>query len=193
MVIPTSWARRSFRPVCCNGHVQLNPYGEDPVRLAVDLVTRPPRTPAELGRRCAAAGLAVGTAPTAADLQEVERYLALWLGVVDAESAPTRAERLNRLLAQSAAHPRLTDHGTGGWHLHYRDPDLPLAGVLRAVVSVGTALHLTGRGMTRLRRCALEECRGPFADVSRGGRQRYCSPACANRDAVRRHRAKKLA
>ncbi|RAG62710.1 CGNR zinc finger domain-containing protein, partial [Burkholderia multivorans] len=27
-------------------------------------------------------------------------------------------------------------------------------------------------------------------DVTRGGRQRYCSVRCANRDAVRRHRAK---
>ncbi|WP_344107931.1 CGNR zinc finger domain-containing protein [Kribbella alba] len=26
--------------------------------------------------------------------------------------------------------------------------------------------------------------------MSRGGRQRYCSPACANRDAARRHRSK---
>jgi hypothetical protein len=171
--------------------VHLNPYGEDPVRLAVDLVNYPPRTAAELGRRCGAAGVVVDVPPTPGDLQEVERFLALWLGVVDAESAQVRAERLNRLLAQSSAHPRLTDHAHDGWHIHYRDPDLPLCGVLRALISVGTALHLTGRGMTRLRRCALDECRSPFADFSRGGRQRYCSPACANRDAVRRHRAKK--
>jgi predicted RNA-binding Zn ribbon-like protein len=173
--------------------VHLNPYGEDPVRLAIDLINYPPRTPAELGRRCASAGVVVDVQPSASDLQEVERFLALWLGVVDAESAQTRAERLNRLLAQSSAHPRLTNHASDGWHIHYRDPDLPLAGVLRTLISVGTALHLTGRGMTRLRRCALEECRSPFGDFSRGGRQRYCSPACANRDAVRRHRAKKSA
>jgi len=171
--------------------VHLNPYGEDPVRLAADLVNYPPRTPAELGRRCVTAGLVVDVPPTAGDLQEVERYLALWLGVVDAESGDLRAERLNRLLAQSSSYPRLSNHAGDGWHLHYRDPDLPLGGVIRALISVGTALHLTGRGMTRLRRCALEECRSPFGDFSRGGRQRYCSPACANRDAVRRHRAKR--
>lgn len=170
--------------------MHLNPYGEDPVRLATNLVNYPPRTPAELGRRCAAAGLVTDSKPVADDLHEVERFLALWLGVVDADSAQTRAERLNRLLAQSSAHPRLTNHAGDGWHLHYRDPGLSLAGVLRALISVGTALHLSGRGMTRLRRCALEECHSPFGDFSRGGRQRYCSPACANRDAVRRHRAK---
>lgn len=168
----------------------MNPYGEDPVRLAVDLVNYPPRTAAELSKRCASAGVVAVAASTADDLREIERFLALWLGVVDSDSAEVRAERLNRLLAQSSAYPRLTNHTSDGWHLHYRDPDLSLAGVLRALVSVGTALHLTGRGMTRLRRCALDECRSPFGDFSRGGRQRYCSPGCANRDAVRRHRAK---
>lgn len=173
--------------------MHLNPYGEDPVRLAVDLVNYPPRNGAELARRCAAAGVVTDANAGGDDLQEVERFLALWLGVVDADSSDVRAERLNRLLAQSSAHPRLTNHASDGWHIHYRDADLSLAGVLRALISVGTALHLAGRGMTRLRRCALEECRSPFGDFSRGGRQRYCSPACANRDAVRRHRAKKPA
>lgn len=173
--------------------MRLNPYGEDPVRLAVDLVNRPPRNSAELARRCSAAGVVTDALAGPDDLQEVERFLALWLGVVDADSTEVRAERLNRLLAQSSAHPRLTNHASDGWHIHYRDAGLSLAGVLRALISVGTALHLTGRGMDRLRRCALDECRSPFGDFSRGGRQRYCSTACANRDAVRRHRAKKSA
>jgi len=65
-----------------------------------------------------------------------------------------------------------------------------IAGVLEALFSVGTALHLVGRGMHRLGRCALDECTAIYADTSRNGRQRYCSPKCANRDAVRRHRAR---
>jgi predicted RNA-binding Zn ribbon-like protein len=44
--------------------------------------------------------------------------------------------------------------------------------------------------MDRLGRCAAADCGAPFADVSRTGRQRYCSPACGNRDAVRRHRSR---
>jgi predicted RNA-binding Zn ribbon-like protein len=173
--------------------VHLNPYGEDPVRLAVELVVYPPSSSADLAKRCTAAGVVVDARPTSSDLLEVERFLALWLSVVDAGSTELRAERLNRLLAQSSAHPRLTNHAHDGWHIHYRDDDLSLSGVLRALISVGTALHLTGRGMERLRRCALEECNNPFGDFSRGGRQRYCSPPCANRDAVRRHRAKRYA
>ena len=170
--------------------MHLNPYGEDPVRLATGLVAAPPGTAAELAERCAEVGVVVEQPAAAADLRELETFLARWLAVVDAELPRVRAERLNELLAETSAYPRLTDHAGDGWHIHYRDSGLRLAAVLRALISVGTALHLSGRGMDRLRRCALTECRLPFGDFTRGGRQRYCSPACANRDAVRRHRAK---
>lgn len=162
------------------------------MRLAVDLATVPPGTPAELERRCVAAGLVAGTPATGADLAATHRLLAEWCAVVDAPDAPTRAALLNDLLADATAHPRLTDHA-GGFHLHYRDDDLPLAGVLRALVATGTALHLVGRGMDRLGRCARSGCDRVYADTSRGGKQRYCSPACANRAAVRRHRARHAA
>ncbi|MGW8881668.1 CGNR zinc finger domain-containing protein, partial [Streptomyces mirabilis] len=113
-----------------------------------------------------------------------------WEKVVDAEEEYERAELLNRMLAAAAAHPRLTDHAEDGWHLHYRDDRQPLGPLLFSLISVGTALHLAGRGMRRLRRCAVTECAVIFADTSRTGRQRYCSRQCANRDAVRRHRAR---
>lgn len=85
------------------------------------------------------------------------------------------------------SHARLTEHD-GLWHLHYREDDVPLGTVLSSLIASGTALHLVGRGMERLGRCALGECRRVYADVSRTGKQRYCSARCANRDAVRRHR-----
>jgi hypothetical protein len=173
--------------------MHLNPYGEDPVRLAVALATDRPRTAEELAARSLAEGVVVDRTPTDHDVAEVDRFLDRWLEVVDAGTERLRAERLNRLLAEASAFPRLTDHAGDGWHLHYRAADLPLAGVLRALISVGTALHLTGRGMDRLHRCALTDCARPFGDFSRGGRQRYCSPACANRDAVRRHRSRRTA
>ena len=98
-------------------------------------------------------------------------------------------------MAQATAYPRLTDHGQEGWHLHYRDDaNDSLPDVLRAVISVGTAMHLTTRGIHRLSRCAAGEmegdpCTSVVVDVTRNGRQRYCSVRCANRAAVRRHRA----
>ncbi len=168
--------------------MQLNPYGQDAVLLAVDLANHAPSSPGELETRCVAAGLVVERPAVPRDLDQAREYLARWVEVVDTAEPAKRAALLNALLASSAAHPRLTEHTGTGWHIHYRDDDMALVGILRSLISVGTALHLTGRGMRRLGRCAAGGCDRVFADVSRTGRQRYCTPGCANRDAVRRHR-----
>jgi predicted RNA-binding Zn ribbon-like protein len=170
--------------------VQLNPYGEDAVNLAADLANRRPADAEELADRCRAAGLVLELPVTPKDLGRARAALDAWEGVVDATDEYERAGLLNRMLAEATAYPRMTNHVGTGWHLHYRDEGQPLGSQLYSLISVGTALHLTGRGMHRLRRCDVTECTRAFADTSRTGRQRYCSPRCANRDAVRRHRAR---
>ncbi|MEV7887673.1 CGNR zinc finger domain-containing protein [Streptomyces sp. NPDC002817] len=170
--------------------MHLNPYGEDAVNLAADLANRRPASAGELADRCRAAGLVVEGPATPKDLERTGEVLDAWEKVVDATDEHERAELVNRMLSAAAAYPRMTNHVGTGWHLHYRDEGQPLGGVLFSLIAVGTALHLTGRGVHRLRRCAVTECTTVFADTSRTGRQRYCSPRCANRDAVRRHRAR---
>ncbi|KQU47710.1 hypothetical protein ASG84_06455 [Rhodococcus sp. Leaf278] len=170
--------------------MHINPYGEYAVKLGIDLLNAPPTTATELGERCVDAGLVPDWTATDADLADTLDFLGQWARVVDADTETDRAEALNVLLAQAAAYPRLTDHAGDGWHMHYRDPNIALGGVIRALVSVGAALHLTGRGMSRLSRCAATDCSLAFADTSRTGTQRYCGTVCSNRDAVRRHRAR---
>lgn len=169
--------------------MHLNPYGEDAVNLAADLANRRPTSADELVDRCRAAGLTPERPVTADDLDRTLAALNAWEEIIDAAGDEERADLLNRMLAEAAAYPRLTSHADTGWHLHYRDAQQPLGSVLFTLFAVGTALHLTGRGMHRLRRCEVIECDTAFADTSRTGRQRYCSQRCANRDAVRRHRA----
>ncbi|MFC7380620.1 CGNR zinc finger domain-containing protein [Sphaerisporangium rhizosphaerae] len=171
--------------------MHLNPYGQDAVCLMADLTNLPPGSLDELVERCLGAGLVVDMPTDGKDLTRTLDLIERWTEIVDAVDDRRRAELVNRLLATATAHPRLTDHGGSGWHLHYRDNGLPLGEVLQALVAVGTALHLTGRGMSRLGRCAREGCDRVYVDVSRGGAQRYCSPRCSNRDAVRRHRARR--
>jgi predicted RNA-binding Zn ribbon-like protein len=170
--------------------MHLNPYGEDAVNLAADLANRRPASGADLAQRCRAAGLLVERPVTPWDIDRTRAVLDEWEKVVDTTDERERAALVNRMLAAAAAHPRLTDHGGRGWHLHYRDDGQPLGAVLAALIPVGTALHLVGRGMHRLGRCAVDGCTMIFADTSRLGRRRYCSQRCANRDAVRRHRAR---
>jgi predicted RNA-binding Zn ribbon-like protein len=171
--------------------MHLNPYGADAVQLAAALHRSRLSTLADLESECRRADVVIDRSATRADLRLVRTVVERWLTVVDAATNRERADRLNALLSEYAAYPRLTDHAGTGWHVHYRDPHLPLGRVVAALVSVGTALHLAGRGMRRLGRCAAADCDGVVVDVSRNGRQRYCSPACANRDAVRRHRARR--
>ncbi|MFD4628572.1 CGNR zinc finger domain-containing protein [Streptomyces sp. NPDC058284] len=170
--------------------MHLNPYGEGAVDLAADLANRRPVGVDELADRCRAAGLTLEQPIEPGDLARTQETLDAWEKVVDATDEQERAELLNAMLASAAAYPRLTDHAGSGWHLHYRDARQPLGDLLFSLFSVGTALHLAGRGMHRLRRCAVTECTTIFADTSRTGRRRYCCRSCANRDAVRRHRAR---
>jgi predicted RNA-binding Zn ribbon-like protein len=174
--------------------MHLNPYGADAVLLAVNLALRPANTPEELAVRCEECGvensLVRERRVTAADLATVRTALEEWLLVVDAQDEQTRVDLVNAMLAKYTEHPRLTNHAGDGWHMHYRSDDVPVGRLVATLISTGTALHLAGRGISRLGRCASDGCENVYADLSRTGRQRYCSPACANRDAVRRHRAR---
>ncbi|MEU5777882.1 CGNR zinc finger domain-containing protein [Streptomyces venezuelae] len=170
--------------------MHLNPYGEDAVNLAAELANRRPVDAQELADRCRAAGLTLERPVSRDDLVRALEALDAWEEVVDAVDEHERAALVNAMLAAAASYPRLTDHAGSGWHLHYREERRTLGDLLFSLIAVGTALHLAGRGMHRLRRCAVAECTTLFADTSRTGRQRYCSQRCANRDAVRRHRAR---
>lgn len=168
--------------------MHLNPYGEYAVLLAASLANEWPQDRTGIEERTLDLGMTMVFPPGPDDHAAVRAVIDEWLEIVDESDPDRRAALLNSLLAAAAAYPRLTNHDGEGWHLHYRDevPSLPF--VLRAIINLGTALHLVTRGMHRLGRCASEPCTNVVVDVTRNGRQRYCSVRCANRAAVRRHR-----
>lgn len=168
--------------------MQLNPYGEYAILLAASLANRWPATRDELEERTREFGMTMAFPRLDTDLELMREVINDWLAVVDAPTPTVRAELLNEQMARAAAYPRLTDHDEEGWHLHYRDDGQSMPAVLRSVINVGTALHLTTRGMQRLRRCEASPCLQVVVDVTRNGRQRFCSVRCSNRAAVRRHR-----
>lgn len=175
--------------------MHINPYGEYAVLLAESLANDWPADRAGIIRRTREFGMTMAFPQGVNDHQNVRGVLDAWLEIVDASDPEQRAGLINTQMAQRAAYPRMTDHDGEGWHLHYRDEGMSLSEVLAAIFSVGTALHLTTRGMHRLGRCAAGEvpadpCHNVVVDVSRNGRQQYCSVRCANRAAVRRHRSR---
>lgn len=171
--------------------MHLNPYGEYAVLLAASLANEWPEDRDGIEARTREFGMTMVFPPDVTDHVATRAVIDDWLRIVDETDPAARARLLNAQMAEAAAYPRLTDHDGEGWHLHYRDEDDALPRVLRAVIGVGTALHLATRGMHRLGRCAADPCRNVVVDVTRNGRQRYCSVRCANRDAVRRHRARR--
>jgi predicted RNA-binding Zn ribbon-like protein len=171
--------------------MHLNPYGEYAVLMAASLANDWPSDRAGIEQRTREFGMTMLFPDDPQDHSATRVVIDEWLRVVDAATAQARASLLNAQMATAAAYPRLTDHDGEGWHLHYRGEEDSLPRVLRAVIAVGTSLHLVTRGMTRLGRCAAAPCTNVVADVTRNGRQRYCSVRCANRDAVRRHRARR--
>ena len=176
--------------------MHLNPYGEYAVLLAASLANDWPTDRSGIVARTRELGMTAEFPEVPGDHGRVRSVIDDWLTVVDADDPHDRSRILNAQMAAVTAYPRLTDHNDEGWHLHYRDDDATaLPHVLAAVISVGTALHLTTRGMHRLGRCAAgrtpgDPCQNVVVDITRNGRQRYCSVRCANRAAVRRHRAR---
>jgi len=162
------------------------------VLLAASLANNWPGDRDEIEQRTREVGMTMPFPERRNDYGETREVIDDWLRIVDAPTDEQRAELLNRQMARASAYPRMVDHDGEGWHLHYRDDGQSLPQVLRSVIAVGTALHLTTRGMQRLRRCEAEPCAQVVVDVTRNGRQRYCSVRCANRAAVRRHRNRQL-
>ncbi|ALQ31541.1 hypothetical protein AA310_04995 [Arthrobacter sp. YC-RL1] len=170
--------------------MQLNPYGEYAVLLASSLANHWPSDRDGIEERTREVGMSMPFPRLPDDHAQVRSVIDDWLAVVDAPSDLERAQLLNTQLASAAAYPRLVDHDNEGWHLHYRDDGQSMPQVLRSVICTGTALHLTTRGIHRLHRCEASPCANVVVDVTRNGRQRYCCVRCANRAAVRRHRAR---
>ncbi len=156
--------------------------------VVASLVNERPADLGELEERWRSFGMPVDNPAGPRDTGAVRRFLDAWEALADEADEGARVVLLNGLLRRFASAPLVTDHDGSGWHLHYRAADASLGETLAASVSVATAEHLTRNGMHRIGRCARANCRRVFVDLSRPGRQRYCSHPCANRDAVRRHR-----
>lgn len=103
------------------------------------------------------------------------------------------AELVNAMLAQARALPQLQRHDHWDWHLHAVGPDRPLDE--RVVVETAMAMVDVIRAdeMSRLARCAADDCDDVVLDLSRNRSRRYCSTTCGNREAVAAYRARQRA
>lgn len=100
------------------------------------------------------------------------------------------AHLVNAMLAEAQALPQLVRHGGEDWHLHAVGSDSSVA--RRVTVEVAMAMVDLVRldEMSRLSVCADEHCEGVVIDLTRNRSRRFCSTACANRNAVAAYRAR---
>jgi predicted RNA-binding Zn ribbon-like protein len=101
------------------------------------------------------------------------------------------AVRVNQLLAEAQALPQLERHDGLDWHIHAVPRDAPLE--RRVIVEAAMAMVDVIRAdeLSRLSVCADDGCDGLVLDLSRNRSRRYCSTACANRNAVAAYRARR--
>ena len=110
-------------------------------------------------------------------------------------AAPDRdrtVELVNAILAETDARPRLARHDGWDWHLHVTPRDAPLADRMGAEIAMSVVELVRGDDLSRLRRCAGEDCDAVLVDLSRNRSKRFCDTGnCANRAHVAAYRARR--
>ena len=99
-------------------------------------------------------------------------------------------EIVNEMLAKAQALPQLARHDSWDWHLHAVDQSAPLATRITVETAMAMVDLIRADEMSRLGICADDTCQGIVLDLSRNRSRRYCSTACANRNAVAAYRAR---
>ena len=102
-------------------------------------------------------------------------------------------ELVNAMLAEAKALPQLVRHDRWDWHLHAVGPDAPLPTRISVETAMAMVDVIRSDEMSRLGRCADEDCEGIVLDLSRNRSKRFCSTTCGNRNAVAAYRARQAA
>ena len=128
----------------------------------------------------------------AADLVALTRLRSRLRSAFGVDDKARVARLVNSLLAAAPVCPRLSDHDSYDWHVHYFAPGATLAEHL--AVDGGMALaHVVAADETeRLRVCAAPDCHSVLIDLSRNRSKRYCDArTCGNRMNVAAYRERK--
>ncbi|MHA7275914.1 CGNR zinc finger domain-containing protein [Arthrobacter sp. HLT1-21] len=160
----------------------INTGKEDPDQLT---------TLADLDRFLTEQDFSGSRARTSAELAAVVRLRAE-LEEVWTSSEDDAVARVNRILSDAKALPRLVRHDHWDWHLHATDPEAPLEDRMATEAAMALIDVIRTHEMDRLRICAADDCSAVVLDLSRNRSKRYCDTGnCANRAHVKAYRARK--
>src|SRR3954453_9844214 len=103
------------------------------------------------------------------------------------------AELVNAMLAETDALPQLVRHDELDWHIHAVLREAPLDRRVAVETAMAMVDVIRTDELSRLSLCADDRCGGLVLDLSRNRSRRFCSRACANRNAVAAYRARSRA
>ncbi|OYO22787.1 RNA-binding protein [Enemella dayhoffiae] len=128
-------------------------------------------------------------AGTAEELDQVRRIRPrleeLW--ITDEFEA---VRRTNDFLRRYRALPQLARHDGFDWHIHAARTDAPLADRLVVELAMAMVDVVRDKELSRLQRCAAEDCDNVLVDLSRNRSRRFCDAGCGNRANVAAYRAR---
>lgn len=129
---------------------------------------------------------------TARDVQRLiaaVECLAAILGETDTDSA---AHRINAVLAECGARPRLSRHEGSAWHLHVdRSDDADWDEWLLASGAHALAQLMSEHGRIAWGICHAYDCSAYYLAIGPGPTRRFCSQTCSSRARVAEHRRRK--
>lgn len=112
--------------------------------------------------------------------------------VFTADTDDDAADRVNSLLARTAARPSLDRHDGQGWHLHYLGTSARPGARWLGSCAAALAVVVAGGARSRLGVCTATRCDRVYVDTSHNGTRRFCSTACQNRAKTAAFRARSV-
>lgn len=100
------------------------------------------------------------------------------------------AAHVNEALSEVQLTPHLVRHEGTDWHLHAVGDERPLAERVLIETAMAMIDVIRQDEGSRISICDDDTCEALALDLSRNRSKRYCSPTCANRNAVAAYRAR---
>ena len=110
---------------------------------------------------------------------------------VDGTAVARAADLANALFQETHSLPQLQRHDAWGWHLHAVPNEAGIAVRTAADIAIALADAVIDGEVSRIGRCAADDCGALFVDLSRNRSKRFCDRGnCANRTHVAAYRAR---
>lgn len=129
----------------------------------------------------------VARPPKVSEVEQIRALRQSLREVLESSDEATAAERLNKILTEHEAQPRLSVH-SGEPHFHFEPIGSDMTSWLGAITAMGLASVMVEHGIERFGTCAASECDDVYVDASRNRSRRHCSSTCSTREAVSAYR-----